>query len=238
MHKIRYIILLFMGTIQAAHTASLSLMETNPPLYKWCISLPLDKGDIFYAEYFDLASDNPDIIIDSWHVDQQANEAYDATFKQTKKIIDKPVTISVITTIQEMPANANFHLNYYRRSHNTISHEMLSIPHTSPPTAPAEPIKEEEKHYSLLKKEVMFYTPPPIPLAILWVLTLIMAYYYLRQRHNMRGIILIAFSVFLCFQLAKSLVINWKKPYNWGHTALSDRKPMRFTKSILNGGIK
>ncbi|SRR5579872_674940 len=226
--------LLFTSLLHAtAPHADLQLLNQDQNHYQWRITLPLDKGDIFYADYFDLTVDNPSIVIDSWKIDQATHEAYDATFKQNKKIIEKPIHIAVATTIQEMPSHANFHLTYYRRSHKTISHEMLPIPYTPPLPAEQPILEEEEKHYSLLKKRDIFYTPQPIPIAIIILVMLIIAYQDLKRRSNMRGIILIALAVFLIFQLMKSLIINWAKPYQGGYTALSDRKPKPFGKSTF-----
>jgi len=84
--------LLFTSLLHAtAPHADLQLLNQDQNHYQWRITLPLDKGDIFYADYFDLTVDNPSIVIDSWKIDQATHEAYDATFKQNKKIIEKPI---------------------------------------------------------------------------------------------------------------------------------------------------
>lgn len=114
-------------SIHAYDALQVHLNEKNKDLYQWQIDIPLEDNDAFYAEYFDVGVDHPDVTITSWNLNESPQAVYDSSFKQTKSIITKPIQLTINSTINDIPDNAHLHVTYYRRS-DGMQHEHLSIP--------------------------------------------------------------------------------------------------------------
>lgn len=205
--------------------SSVILQTHNNHQYDWTISLNLDEKDAFYADYFDVTADHPAIHINSWTVAQATHDQYDTTFKQTKKIIDTPVTINVKSSITQFPTNAHFHVTYHRRSQPTIEHEMIPIINPSPTHHTSQLLQNGQ--YSLIKHQTNFYSPPPIAIMIALLVTILTACYCLKRSRNFYGIFLIACAVFLMFQFIKSILLYKKIEHRVSYTLHSQRKPKK-----------
>src|SRR3989304_10420726 len=105
---------------------TLIIKPINDTTYDVSITIHIEENDAVYESYLDVSVDNPPVSLSEFKPSIQPDSLYDATFKETKKLFTKTVTLSLQATALE-PIDAIIHLNYYPRSQKRIIHQMFPV---------------------------------------------------------------------------------------------------------------
>lgn len=92
------------------------------------LTIAVPANAYLYRDYISVSVDNPNVTLSDLTNQQQSRSVYDPTFKTTKKVFDRDVTISM----QAHRANAEtghtrLHISYYLSSNKGIKQESFPL---------------------------------------------------------------------------------------------------------------
>lgn len=111
------------------------------------VNIQVPAGAHLYRDYLALSVDNPAVTLSDWKASEEARSAYDATFKTTKKIFDRDLTLTLqAERTAALHGQARLHVTYYLSSNKGITKTSFPLPFveqqkqeptaTTTPTAP------------------------------------------------------------------------------------------------------
>lgn len=146
-----YLTLLLPVTLFSQENASpfqADIRPINQTEYAITLSVDIPPRDALYADYLTITSDNPDVSVSSWTASTQPIPRYDQTFKEIKKLFEKPFTISLTaTTSNPNLTDAHLVISYYQRSKKKMALARFSFPTVNTeqsPTLPNDATKNQE----------------------------------------------------------------------------------------------
>jgi len=114
-------------SIQAADNNSLTLSPLQNDQYTTEIRIPVNLDDFIDQESLTICSDHPNVIIDDWQFQDKPIIHQDSTFKESKKVFNRPITIKINCTITKEINDASFQISYYLHSSQSIEEIILPI---------------------------------------------------------------------------------------------------------------
>lgn len=92
------------------------------------IKIQVPPNAHLYRDYLTLSVDNPEVTIGSWTSDQEPRSAYDATFKNTKKIFEHDTTLTLQAQRKQASRTpARLHVSYYLSTNKAIEHVSFPL---------------------------------------------------------------------------------------------------------------
>ncbi len=91
-------------------------------------SFKIPRGDFIYKDYIDLSIDTPNVTLSDWETSINSISYYDPSFKETKQIFNKNITLTINATRTNItPIDANIYLSYYQHSHKKIVQKLFPV---------------------------------------------------------------------------------------------------------------
>lgn len=125
-HNFTIIFLLFIN--HATATIQYALRDIDADTIGITITVPVAKNDFLYKDYISFSVDHPDIQLSPWKSNIESTSHYDTRFKDSKKIFNKDVTIT-LTAQKKSDAikHARLYFNYYLHSKNHIAEIIFPL---------------------------------------------------------------------------------------------------------------
>lgn len=90
---------------------SLAIQPIDSQTYQLTLKIPIAQGDALYADSIFFSVDHPDVTLSQWNANSTPKSKYDTDFKQTKKIYNQPVTLSLQAQVADpILPHATLHL--------------------------------------------------------------------------------------------------------------------------------
>lgn len=91
-------------------------------------SFKIPRGDFIYKDYINFSIDTPNVTLSDWEASINSISYYDPSFKETKQVFNKDVTLTInATQTNTTLINANIYLSYYQHSHKKIVQKLFPI---------------------------------------------------------------------------------------------------------------
>ena len=119
---------LYYQNIQAK--TALTSEYVNDTIQNIMLRINLSPKDFILKESIDISVDHPAITLSPWKADKNAIERYEATFKDTKKVFEGDVSLSLQATSNKPYAeiqNARLYISYYLGSQKRTVQEVLPL---------------------------------------------------------------------------------------------------------------
>ncbi|HEV2601265.1 MAG TPA: hypothetical protein VGT41_03125 [Candidatus Babeliales bacterium] len=127
--NIHYLITIFLFFTQlTTATIHYALHDIDTHTIGITITVPIQGNDFLYKDYISFSVDHPDIQLSSWKSNIESTTHYNTRFKDSKKIFNKDVTITLTAQKKtDTIKQARLYFNYYLHSKNHISEIIFPL---------------------------------------------------------------------------------------------------------------
>ncbi len=121
-------LLILLTYVKVYTNITFSYSPLDDKTYQLTFSFKIPRGDFVYKDYIDLSIDAPNVTLSDWEASTNSISYYDPSFKETKQIFNKDVTLTINSTLINVTlVNANIHLSYYQHSHKKIVQKLFPV---------------------------------------------------------------------------------------------------------------
>lgn len=105
-----------------------SLANIDEDTLALTLTIPVPPNAYLYRDYISVSVDNPNVTLSGLTNQQESRSVYDPTFKTTKKVFDRDVTISMQAhSTNAEHVQARLHISYYLSSNKGITEESFPL---------------------------------------------------------------------------------------------------------------
>ncbi len=156
-------LLIAINLTQAIQIAPRKLSIVQDEKRHFALKITPNAGDFVYLDSMHLTSDNPAIVIDSWRIEEPAQDFFDPTFNTTKRGYRKPFTITGTLLVKKFSGDSALVLGYFTHVSKTPTFaRILLVPHrTADPTKKSVVIETNNNKCQMITVEDHGQCPAP-----------------------------------------------------------------------------